>query len=246
MSFCQDCVRGVRHGGTPEGKIETIGGITCYVGTPAGDYPKDKVILYIADAFGIDLFNTEYASTLLLVDDFARNGFKVVAPDHLHGDPIPADIIPLDAVDPRVSPSAAIDSGTSTHLLLYRNIDIGAWAVNHGPNQTRPILDAVVAALKEEGVTLFGATRYCFGVSVVAHPSILKAPDDIEVNQKVHTHSIQNELLGDGKFAPGYARAHWEGCTHGFAVRGDLSNPLVKAGKEDAFSKSIEFFKKHL
>ena len=25
-----------------------------------------------------------------------------------------------------------------------------------------------------------------------------------------------------GKFAPGYERTYWEGCTHGFAVRGDL------------------------
>lgn len=29
-------------------------------------------------------------------------------------------------------------------------------------------------------------------------------------------------VLGDGKFAPGYKRPYWEGCTHGFAVRGDL------------------------
>lgn len=31
-----------------------------------------------------------------------------------------------------------------------------------------------------------------------------------------------DEILGDGKFAPGYKRPYWEGCTHGFAVRGDL------------------------
>ncbi len=31
-----------------------------------------------------------------------------------------------------------------------------------------------------------------------------------------------DEILGGGKFAPGYERTYWEGCTHGFAVRGDL------------------------
>lgn len=37
-----------------------------------------------------------------------------------------------------------------------------------------------------------------------------------------------DRLLGAGKtakattFEPGYERAHWEGCTHGFAVRGDM------------------------
>lgn len=36
-----------------------------------------------------------------------------------------------------------------------------------------------------------------------------------------------DEILGDGKFAPGYERTYWEGCTHGFAVRGDLVSWLL-------------------
>ena len=31
-----------------------------------------------------------------------------------------------------------------------------------------------------------------------------------------------DEILGGGKFAPGYERTYWPGCAHGFAVRGDL------------------------
>ena len=31
-----------------------------------------------------------------------------------------------------------------------------------------------------------------------------------------------DEILGGGKFAPGYERTYWDGCTHGFAVRGDM------------------------
>jgi hypothetical protein len=41
-------------------------------------------------------------------------------------------------------------------------------------------------------------------------------------------------------------REHFDGCSHGFAVRGDLSDPKVKAGKEGAFEKSVAFFKKYL
>jgi hypothetical protein len=51
-----------------------------------------------------------------------------------------------------------------------------------------------------------------------------------------------DELLGDGKFAPGYKREFWEGCTHGFAVRGDMTDPKVKAGKEGAFKAAVEWF----
>lgn len=55
-----------------------------------------------------------------------------------------------------------------------------------------------------------------------------------------------DELFGSGKFAPGYKREHFEGCSHGFAVRGDISDPKVKAGKEGAFKATVEWFKKYL
>lgn len=29
---------------------------------------------------------------------------------------------------------------------------------------------------------------------------------------------IADQTLGDGKYKPGYHRAYWPGCTHGFAV----------------------------
>jgi len=41
------------------GKWEKIGGVDSYVATPAGEYPKDKVILYLADAFGPQLPNAQ-------------------------------------------------------------------------------------------------------------------------------------------------------------------------------------------
>ena len=52
-----------------------------------------------------------------------------------------------------------------------------------------------------------------------------------------------DELLGNGKFAPGYRREFFEGCMHGFAVRGDLNDPKVKAGKEGAFKATVEWLK---
>jgi hypothetical protein len=41
------------------GQIETIGGVKCYVGTPTIDYPKDKVVLFLPDVFGIGLINNK-------------------------------------------------------------------------------------------------------------------------------------------------------------------------------------------
>lgn len=44
---------GIRHEGTPEGVLETIGGVSCYVSTPTVNFPRDKVVLFLTDAYGV-------------------------------------------------------------------------------------------------------------------------------------------------------------------------------------------------
>ena len=90
-----------------------------------------------------------------------------------------------------------------------------------------------------------GPERLVHAVSV-AHASRLKWPEDFDLlvqksGAPLQIHSCEvdgafpaeacasaDEVLGGGKYAPGYERVHWEGCNHGFAVRGDL----VRAGSE--------------
>lgn len=55
-----------------------------------------------------------------------------------------------------------------------------------------------------------------------------------------------DKILGGGKFLPGYKRMYFDGCTHGFAVRGDMSDVNVKTGKEGAFKSTVEWFMKYL
>jgi dienelactone hydrolase len=38
----------------------------------------------------------------------------------------------------------------------------------------------------------------------------------------------------------------YPGTIHGFAVRGEESNPIVSAARQDALEKQFKFFKKHL
>ncbi|KAF8815627.1 chlorocatechol-degradation protein [Phlegmacium glaucopus] len=247
MSLCKDCVKGVTHEGTPQGKWEKIGGIDSYVATPSGEYPKDKVILYLADGFGPQLPNAQ-----LMADDFAATGLKTIIPDYFNGDPIPAD---------------ALDNPEPT-------IDLPAWLRKHTQEAIRPILDKVVEALKADGVTSFAATGYCLGgrsvfdlafeniikVAAASHPSFLKIPEDLEkylatskapllINSCTFDEQFPpessakaDEILGGGKFVPGYKGVYFEGCTHGFAVRGDMNDAKVKAGKEGAFKSTAEWF----
>ncbi|CCM02578.1 uncharacterized protein FIBRA_04681 [Fibroporia radiculosa] len=246
---CQDCISGVRHEGAPEGKIEQINGVECYVATPKGEYPKDKVVLFLTDVFGLALVNNK-----LLADGFAQNGFKVIVPDILIGDPI------------------------SDAQLNDTTFDRVTWFSKHGDDSWTGVVDKIVEALQASGVTRIATTGYCFGappafylanknvshVTVVSHPSRLQVPADLEkyrdsskapllINSceedqqfPKESQAISDELLGNGKFAPGYLRTYWDGCKHGFAVRGDMNDPKVKAGKEGSFKATVEFFRKYL
>ncbi|KAI0263057.1 chlorocatechol-degradation protein [Gloeopeniophorella convolvens] len=247
MSFCEHCISGIRHEGTPEGTYEDINGIKTYVATPTTDYPKDKAILFLTDVFGLELPNNP-----LLIDDFARNGFKVYAPDLFEGDPVPANAL---------GPDSTFD--------LYK------WFPGHSPQHTGARVRKVIDGLKEKGIIIYGATGFCYGgrlvfdlafeniiaVSVANHPSLLEPKDLDTYVEKSKAPLLINSCEVDGQFpkekqekadavfagfAPGYLRTYWDGCEHGFAVRGDLSNPKVKAGKEGAFKASVEWFIKHL
>jgi len=253
MSLCEDCIKGVRHEGTPEGKWETINGIECYVATPSdAAFQKDAVLLYLADIFGAQSPNAQ-----LLADDFARNGIKTVMPDYLSNDPIPVEVW--------------------TDEEKRKTLDIQGWLSHHGATVTRGILDKAIAGLKDQGITKFAATGFCFGgryvfdlafdniisVSIASHPSMLKSPEDLEkyfstsraplllntcTIDEQFPQSAQSQadaIFGGGKFAPGYKREYFDGCTHGFAVRGDLSDPKVKAGKEGAFDASVKWLNEY-
>ncbi|KAF8579943.1 alpha/beta-hydrolase [Ramaria rubella] len=249
MSFCSHCVRGVTHKGTAVGKVKKIGGFDTYVTKPETRFPKDKAVLFLSDIFGIQFINSK-------ADDFAKNGFQVYAPDILNGDPVP---------------NGALNSPS---------FDLARWFARHGAATTHPVLDGVVKALKDQGITSLAAVGFCIGgryvfdlafdnmiqVAATAHPTFLKVPADherllatsrapllinaAEVDElyPIASQLKGDEILGGGKYKPGYRKMYvmWPGTTHGFAVRGDINIPAVKAAKEGAFKATVDFFLKHL
>lgn len=249
MSLCKDCVKGVTHEGTPRGKFEEIGGVKSYVATPTGEYPKEKAILFLPDVFGLELINAQ-----LLADDFADNGLKTIIPDYLNEDAIPAD---------------ALSKGEFNFGAWLPNHT----AEKTRPPLDKVVEALRIQGISEFAATgyCFGG-RYTFDlafdnvikVAVVSHPSFLQVPADLEkyiasskapllinsctVDQQfpLESSAIADELFGNGKFAPGYKREYFEGCTHGFAVRGDISDPKVKAGKEGSFKAAVEWILKYI
>ncbi|KAG1793106.1 uncharacterized protein HD556DRAFT_1308831 [Suillus plorans] len=267
MDFCNGCIQGVRHGEhlvASLGTLKTIAGVTCYVATPTVDYAKDKVILLLPDGFGMTInaqgYKPHNSSSLMTLSETASRFAQtiVVAIDYFNGDGIPGDRL-FKVKD------------------NLKSLDFWGWQAAT-VKATRPSLDKVIAALKEEGVTKFGATGHCFGCrhtfdlafdniiqcTVVSHISLLNLPDDLETyfsrsaapllidsceHDRLFCAEAQTKadaIFGDGKFAPGYRSECFPRCTHGFTVLGDLSNPLVKAGKQGSSLASVEFFLEHL
>ena len=107
----------------------------------------------------------------LLADDFARNGYRTVAPN-LFQEP---------------APESAFEPGSTFNIM--------EWFKGNGPEYSEPRVRKVLAALKEAGVTKIGLVGYCYGARsgfnlafeneitalAVAHPSLLNIPDDVEV-----------------------------------------------------------------
>ncbi|KAI6040300.1 dienelactone hydrolase family-domain-containing protein, partial [Pisolithus marmoratus] len=245
---CSDCAAGQEYKGSPQGKTQNLGGVSCYVGTPTGKYDHKKALILLTDMFGLTLSNN-----LLLVDDFAKKGYLTVAPDYLNGDAAPP------------------------YAMNNRNFNVKAWVQNHMPDVTRPPVDKVVKALQGQGVTSFAVSGYCFGgryaidlaidqvvdVVVVSHPSQVVIPDAFEtIAQKAKAPlllemgdqdtevSVEKQegidaILGDGKYAPGYKRECWPGCSHGFAVRADVLIPQQLEGKEGSFNSSVAWLEKY-
>ena len=101
-----------------------------------------------------------YIHCQLLVDDFARNGFKVYAPDLFEDDPVPADA--LNPVCPPPSQHCPLLTLDITPI-QGQNFDLPAWLGIHNAKHTGERARKVIEGLQGQGITVYGGTGYCYG-----------------------------------------------------------------------------------
>ena len=234
------CVKGFVHEGKAVGTYEQVFGLDTYV-TGTSNSPNDKVIVILTDIYGNRLINT-----LLNADQFAAAGYRVYIPDLFDGDY--ADINDQDRVK------------------------LPEWFKRHTPEITKPISDAFVRSIRKEFNPKFLAVvGYCFGAKyaihqiaaadgvadccAVAHPSLVTIEEVAAISKDK---PILISAAETDPIFPPELRAQTEaklkeigaryqvdlfsGVSHGFSVRGDITNPVVKYAKEKAFCDQVYWF----
>ena len=116
--------------------------------------------------------------TQLLADDFARNGFKVYAPDIVEGDPVPAD-----AFNPvcHSSVTSLFSSSLIKRTLQGVNFDLASWIQRHSAQTAGAQARKVIEGLRAQGITIYGATGYCYGGMSTQHLAVLPPVRDAEI-----------------------------------------------------------------
>jgi dienelactone hydrolase len=115
--------------------------------------------VYVVSSFP-DLIILLTRPTQLLPDDFARNGFKVYVPELFEG-----DAVSEDAFNP-VRHSRSTTFSLINSVLQGSSFDLKKWIPNHTAEHTGKRVRKVIDGLKEQGVTIYGATGYCYGGTI--------------------------------------------------------------------------------
>lgn len=222
------------HEGTAAGKHETVFGLDTYV--TGADKSDSRVIVILTDIYG-----HKFNNTLLVADEFAKAGYKVFIPDILKGDPIVGPIT-----------------------------DFPAWLSRHTNEITRPIVDEFLKSLREQvGESAFiGVVGYCFGakytiqhlaedglatVGAIAHPSFVAIEEVAAIKKPlvisaaeidpIFTTELRHET--EAKLAEIKARYQltlFSGVEHGFSIKGDINDPVVRYAKEKTLSDQLQWF----
>lgn len=227
------CLARTLHDGEAKGAhVEVLGHSAYQIGQENGN---DRILIIVTDIYGY-----KFKNTLLLADNFAKAGYHVLIPDILNEDPVEA------------------------------GADFQEWLGKHSPEVTSPIIESFVSKVKSEfkPKTLVGV-GYCFGAKYVirlisdekpwfdagaaAHPSFVTI-DEVKAISKpilisaaevdpIFTTELRHEtekVLTEGKKR--FQIDLFSGVLHGFAVKGDVSVPVVKYAKEKAFQDQLAWF----
>lgn len=227
------CTLSSFHEGTPVGKHESVFGLDTYI--TGFEHSTSRVIVILSDIHG-----HRFNNTLLVADELAKAGYRVYIPDILKNDPV----------------------GPTT--------DFASWLQKHPNEVTRPIVDGFLKSLRGEvGTSSFiGVIGYCYGAKyaiqhlaeeglatagAIAHPSFVTIEEVAAIKKPIVIAAAEIDPIfttelrhqTEAKLAEINARYQltvFSGVEHGFSIKGDTKNPLVKYAKEKTLVDQLQWF----
>lgn len=273
--------------------METLHGVPTYIASPASPSRSTSAIIYFTDAFGLTLINNK-----ILADTYASaTGLRVLVPDIIPGGAVPHTV--MDSMELLSEPVSLFNlSGQISRILAALSVAFHfiPFMLRARPNTAKVhnLCLAYARSVKAElppGSRL-GIAGFCWGgylsvnlctqtaveggserlvdAAFAAHPSFLKAPDDI-VNAVLSrktplavAHAEHDSLLktaqveeaeaklmqkvgaGDGENGYDYQIKVYKGVKHGFAVRAGERDEVAARAADDAKEQAVQWFKKWL
>ncbi|CCH46616.1 Carboxymethylenebutenolidase [Wickerhamomyces ciferrii] len=208
---------------------------TFHVNTYVTGEKSDKVIVILTDVYG-----NKFNNVLLIADELSKNGYYVLIPDILKGDVC--------------TPETDI---------------VGTWLPKHSSEITRPIVESFINELTKDIDTKFlGLIGYCYGAKYVvqqltnstkvtagaiAHPSFVSIDEVSQITKpilisaaevdSIFTDDLRRETeLKLREIKARYQIDFFGGVSHGYSVRGDISNEVVKYAKEKTLYDQLYWF----
>lgn len=239
------CAKGSIHEGTPKGVFETVTELRTYVAKPAEGKANGHVLLYFCDITGMS------NNHLLLMDAWAEAGYLALGIDYFQGDSV-LNHMEMPTYKPKVE-------GWS----------LPEWAMKHKgfADQAVPKWAAAVKEKYGKEGTKFASLGYCFGapfvfetlgsgvadVGAFAHPTFLTDDHFEKLGKPLFLSCCENDaqfgnenrkkavdILIQRKTIPWHLQL-FQGVEHGFASRGDLTDPYQKWVKEQSFNGIVSF-----
>ena len=150
-------------GERPAGEVTKVGGVVAYVAKPA-DASRSKLLLLLTGGTGVKSINNQ-----LQADKYAAEGYLVVMPDQFDNDPAPNSVSMTEVSQD----SSWLDSVKLRTAEGMKSFVIDMWLARHTSEKVLPILQKVVAGVKDEfadavanGGGIYGV-GYCFGAKYI-------------------------------------------------------------------------------
>lgn len=203
----------------------------------SGDIASSKIVVIATDIYGFD-----YNNVNLVADALAAHDYYVLVPDLLKGDNF-------------------VEGG-----------DLGLWLESHDVQDASKVYGKYVAAVKQTlKPLLLAGIGYCYGakavvqelgnkgsldVGAISHPSFVTIEDIEAVAKPLFIGAAQHDSIFTvelrhkteeilNKNNQSYQINLYQGVSHGYSIRGDVTDPNVKYAKENTFEAEIEWFKRY-